>query len=345
MKNPSAFNKIASVNGQEITLQYVKTLDFDEREALVEPLFQHFRKQGWLYPDDIVKVKRSWKRLQEFKPNLELNELFNNSSLATDICKYYCHKFYDATEEGKPTMQDIFFNDEKLKYLIRNRLGFDWWDKESNDETFHISFRMLIQGMRSSRLVPSISIFKPNIAKYLAMKYSNEGDTIFDYSAGWGGRMLGTASCNRKYIGVDPLTTDELKIMAEELGLKDIQLINSGSENVKLQENSVDFSYSSPPYFDMEWYDSSKTQAYTNGEEYFYDIYWAQTLDNVKHMLKPGKWFGFNILDKYTRMIDMAKERFGEPVEIVKLRTIRSHLTKNSGVEKFEPIFIFKNIK
>ena len=350
MKKESLYSKIVCINGQPITTSYVKTLDYDERMALVDPLFQHFRCQGWTYPDDNSKIKKSWNKLLEFKPNLSTNELFNNDSLATDICKYYCHKFYDATEQNKSTMRQVFDNDDKLKYLIKNRLGFDWWDKEDNDETFHISFRMLVQGLRSSRLVPSISIFKPAIAKYLYMKYSNEGDTVFDYSAGWGGRMLGAASCNRKYIGIDPWTTDELTVMKDELELKDITLIDDGSENVKLDENSVDFSFSSPPYGKQEQYSTDDRQAYNKGEDYFYDVYWKQTLENVKHMLKPGKYFGLNILRKYTKMIDIAKAAFGDPIEEIQLRTIKSHLGKNmtrglDGIQKYEPIFIFKNQK
>ena len=68
-------------------------------------------------------------------------------------------------------------------------------------------------------------------------------------------------------------------------------------------------------------------------------------MENVKFMLKPGKYFGLNITEKHEKMISMAKEYFGEPIEIIRLRTIRSHLSKTSGIEKFEPIFMFKNEK
>jgi hypothetical protein len=338
------YDKIVSINGQPITAKYVKTLDYESRENLIEPLFQYFRSQGWLYPDNISKIHNSWKKLCNFKPNLSSNELFNNSSLATDICKYFCHKFYEATEKNELNMIQLFNDDDKLKKLIKNRLGFDWWDKENNDETFNISFRMLIQGMRSSRLVPSISMFKPDIAKYMYMKYSDENDIVYDYSAGWGGRMLGAASCNREYIGTDPWTTDELKIMSESLGLKKIKLIKAGSETVNLEENSIDFSFSSPPYFDQEYYSNDLTQAYNNGENYFYDIYWSKTLDNVKKALKPNKWFGLNVKN-YPKMLEMAIDRFGEIKEEVKLKTIRSHLNKSAGTEKYELIYMFRNLK
>lgn len=348
IKAASLYDQIVEINGQLITAPYVKTLDYNEREALVEPLFEHFRKQGWLYPDNDSELKKSYKKLCDWEPDLTSNELFNNSSLATDICKYFCHKFYDATERKASTMKEVFYDDDKLRRLIRNRLGFDWWENENNDETFNISFRMLIQGMRSSRLVPSISMFKPNIAKYMYMKYSNENDIIYDYSVGWGGRMLGAASCNRKYIGIDPWTIDEVTIMKDYFNLQNITLIKDGSENVKLQENSIDFSFSSPPYFDQEYYCDDLSQSYNNGEDYFYNVYWKNTLENIKYMLKPDKWFGLNVTHKYPKMIDMAKEVFGDVIEEVQLRTIKSHLnkvTKKSDIKKYEPIFMFKNRK
>jgi hypothetical protein len=346
------FDKIIKINDQELTKKYIQSLNKEERLALVEPIFNILRETGWIYPDDIAKVKKSWKALNDYVPDLTTNELFNNSSLATDICKYFCHKFYLATEQGKPTMIDNFNDDEILKKIIGNRLGLDWLESDDKgpgvNEAFSMTQKMIVfQGQRSMRLVNATSIFKPSIAKYLYMKYSQEGDTVYDYSAGFGGRMMGAACCNRKYIGVDPWTTDELEVMAKELEMKNIQLINSGSEHVKLDKDSIDFSFSSPPYFSQEYYSVEKTQAYNNGEDYFYNIYWKQTLENVKFMLKPNKWFGLNILAKYTKMLEMAKEQFGEPVEIVQLRTVRSHLTKNinNSAEKFEPVYMFRNNK
>lgn len=341
----SLYEQIVKINNQPITAKYVKTLDYNQRLELVEPLFNYFRNLGWIYPDNTSNLSKEYDKLCKYNIDLNNNELFNNSSLATNICKHFCHKFYDATENKALTMKEVFNNDEKLKILIKNRLGLDWWNKEDNDETFNISFRMLIQGMRSKRLVPSISMFKPAIAKYMYMKYSNEGDTVYDYSVGWGGRLLGAASCNRKYIGVDPFTTDEVQKIIDFLSLKDVKLINIGSENFKNTENSIDFSFSSPPYFDQEVYSKDLSQAYNNGEYYFYNIYWKNTLNNIKHMLKPNKYFGLNITDNYPKMLEIAKNTFGDVVEIVKLRTIRSHLNKSAGIEKYEPIYMFKNNK
>jgi hypothetical protein len=352
----SKYAEVVSINGQKIDKKYVASLDKQGRENLVEPLFNHFRNQGWLYPDEEGKIKSEYQKLVDHVPDLSSDVLFNNSSLATNICKFFCHKFYHATEKGKRNMIEVFNDDQSLKKLIRNRLGMDWYDPANNpqgvEETFHISFRMMVQGLRSSRLVPSISVFKPDVAKYMYTKYSQPEDTVFDYSAGWGARMLGAASCNRKYIGVDPWTIDELETMKNYLDLKEVTLIQDGSENVSLGENTIDFSFSSPPYvtdksFIKEFYCQDDNQAYSQGIDSFYNNYWKNTLLNVKAMLKPGKWFGLNVTRDCSKMVEMAKAVFGEPVEEVSLRLVKSHLNKKGKEDatKYEPIFMFKNIK
>jgi hypothetical protein len=338
------YDDILEIDGKKLTKQYIESLSKQERIDLIDPIFNLLRDIGWLYPDDDSYINKEWKRLLDYNPDLSNIDLFNNSSLATKICKYFCKKFYLATENGENTMIDNFNNDDTLKKLIYNRLGLEWIDEDKRgpgvNEAFNLSFRMFVQGQRSTSLVSSISIFKPSIAKYMYLKYSNEGDTVYDYSAGWGGRLLGATSCGRKYIGVDPWTTDELQNMADYLKL-DIRLINDGSENIKLEENSIDFSFSSPPYYNQEYYSKDSNQAYNNGEDYFYNTYWKNTLENVRYMLKPGKWFGLNVKN-YPKMLDMAKNIYGEPVELVNLQTVRSHLNKSAGIKKVEYIYMFK---
>lgn len=340
------YDEILTINGSALTKHYIQSLNKQERENLIEPIFQEFRKIGFLYPDDsTAKLKKDYQRLIDYQPDVDTNELFNNSSLATNVCRYFCRSFFNATDTKAPTMMELFNNDEKLRKTIRNRLGLDWLESDGKgpgvNESFNLSFRMLIQGFRSQRLTATISMFKPNIAKYLCTKYSNVGDTVGDYSCGFGGRLLGAMSCQRKYIGTDPLTTEELEVMAKFYNFKDYTLIKSGSENYRGDPNSVDLYYSSPPYWSQEVYSKDSTQAYNQGEDYFYNIYWKNTLENVKYMLKPGKIFGLNVIN-YPKMVEMAKEIFGEPMEEIKLRTVRSHLNKSAGTTKYEPIYIFK---
>ena len=343
------FDDTLEINGIKLTKKYIESLSYQERQALVDPIFDLVRASGFPYPDNTDSFKKDYKKLVDLKIDINQIELFNNSSLCTKPCRYFCRSFYGASELKAKTMLEVFNDDKLMKKLIFNRLGGDWLLSDDKgpgvNESFNFTTKQIIQGMRSMRLVPAISMFKPDIAKYMCVKYSEVGDTVGDYSCGFGGRLLGAMSCGRKYIGTDPLTVPELEEMAKFFDFKDYKLIQSGSEDYRGDENSVDLYWSSPPYFSQELYSQDSSQAYNKGEDYFYDVYWKKTLENVKFMLKPNKFFGLNILDKYNRMIDMAKEQFGEPVEVIKLRTIKSHLTKNSGIEKFEPVYIFKNIK
>ena len=335
-----------------MTKQYIASLNKEQRIALIDPMFNYFRELGWMLPDfDPETLKKEYQRLVNFSPDISVNEAYNNTSMATCICQYFYRKsFYSVTDrirdKIKPTMEKNFLNDDILKKMCRNRLGIEWYEDEPLS-TFNITPKMLMyQCQRSMRLIPGTTMFKPSIAKLIYLKYSQENDLCYDFSMGFGGRALGAISCNRRYLGIDPLTYLETQEMMEFFNIsKDkYELINGCSEDYIGDENSIDFAFSSPPYYDQEYYSSDVTQAYNKGEDYFYNTYWAKTLVNIKRMVKPDKFIALNLGINYERMFNMAKEVFGEPIETFKLRTIRSHLNKTGkeNATKYEPVYIFK---
>lgn len=337
------------IEGKELTKKYIESLNYEEREALIDPILNELRRIGFIYPNDERKVRKEYNRLCNAKIDTRKSEVFNNSNVGTYICKYFCKSFFKTSEmrrgEKTPDMVDLFNNDEVLKEVIRNRLGLKWYkQKGENDvEAFCISPRQIVQGFRSGRLVLPTSLFKPDIARFIYEKYTKQNDIVYDYSMGFGGRLLGAMASKRYYIGVDPLTCPELKEMADFFKWENYEIYDKCSEDFTLPENSVDLAFSSPPYYNQEAYDVSERQAYIKGEDYFYNIYWKNTLKNIKSMLKPNKIFAVNVKN-FPKMLDMAKEVF-EFKEKIELRTIRSHLTKTAGTEKIEGIYIFSNEK
>lgn len=364
------FDEIVSVNGQKMTKNYIESLDYSQREALIEPLAQIIAEIGIPYPDDENLILKEWERVKNCEINVEATDTYNNSSVGGYLCKYFCGEiFYGATEPGKKTLKELLLNNTDLhKKMAKNRLGMDWLlpstDKSGKvlpgvNQAFNLSPKMLIlQCARSMRLINNTTLFKADVAKLLVSKYSQPNDLVYDYSAGFGARMLGTIAAGRKYIATDPLTIPDLIRMKDYLKLENIQLIQDGSENVcnYLQENSVDFIFSSPPYLikrgkkmiAQEEY-AKENQAYSLGSDNFYDVYWKKTLENCKSILKQNKWFGLNTSIKEERMVEMARNLFGKEKEIFKLRTVKSHLSGKSkeknNSEKFEPIYMFKNNK
>src|SRR5690606_13777025 len=147
------FDELIKINNIELKKKYIESLSKQERIDLIDPIFNILRDTGFIFPDDESKIKKSYKRLVDYKLDLNQRDLYNNSSIGTDICRYFCaESFYNSTEQNKPTLIENFNDDEKLKKVIGNRLGLDWIDVYNKGPglnfAFNLSFKMIIQGMR-----------------------------------------------------------------------------------------------------------------------------------------------------------------------------------------------------
>jgi len=345
------YKETIEIDGNKLTRSYIAGLTKEQRIELASKLFKYLRDLGWMYPDFDEDYKKSYQKVIDYIPDINKNDIYNNVSLGTDICQYFCRKSYFNTTEKirnkiNPSFIDNFNNDDVLKKICLNRMGLSWFENEPL-ETFNLTPKMIMyQAQRSMRLVPSISFFKPGIAKYIYLKYSNEKDVVYDFSAGFGARALGALSCDRKYIGIDPLTIPEIEEMLKFLNIdkNNYCLINDMSENYNFN-GEVDLVFSSPPYYDQEYYSSDITQAYNKGEQYFYDVYWTNTIINSKKILKKDKYMVINLSDRYPKMLEIVVKIMGNYVDKVFLRTVRSHLNKTSKEDatKYEPIYVFKH--
>lgn len=134
------------------------------------------------------------------------------------------------------------------------------------------------------------------------------GNIYITGNCGFGGRMLGALSSknNYKYVGTDPCTEtfyhlNQLGELIESVtGREDsYELHCCGSEDFVGPKNSIDFAFSSPPYFDLEVYSDEETQCYNKFPvlEDWLEGYVRATIRNIKTMLKPGCVYAVNIAD------------------------------------------------
>lgn len=135
-----------------------------------------------------------------------------------------------------------------------------------------------------------------------------KGKVYITGNCGFGGRLLGALSSkkNFKYVGTDPNTETmyhlhQLANYIEQVtGRQDsYELHCCGSEVFKGKPNSIDFAFSSPPYFDLEIYSDEPTQCYNKFPklEDWLEGYVRQTIKNISYMLKPGRFYAVNIAD------------------------------------------------
>lgn len=146
-----------------------------------------------------------------------------------------------------------------------------------------------------------VANFSPITARKIYERFCPQFNaTILDYSCGFGARMLGCLSSpfNYKYVGIEPNSelNDQLGKFSEWVCNSlhrdnNTVLYKTGSE-VFHEElvNSVDLSFSSPPYFNLEIYtdeetqSASKTTAYSDWLKY----YMIPTIQNIYQYTKVG---------------------------------------------------------
>ena len=139
--------------------------------------------------------------------------------------------------------------------------------------------------------------FSPMRAKAICTQLTLVGDTVYDFSAGFGGRLLGVLSAKRHYIGCEPdmNTFHNLHRLGEHIknvnSAAEYFLINKGSEDVHLTSNSVDLVFSCPPYFALERYSQEPTQSVVRFPHYteWLEGYVRPTLATAFKALKPDK--------------------------------------------------------
>lgn len=115
----------------------------------------------------------------------------------------------------------------------------------------------------------------PYVVKNLLIKYSNKNDIVLDQFVGSGTTMIESLLLNRKTIGID-INDKALNITKSRI--KDIggkyKLIKGDATKLTLQDKSVDFICTHPPYMDIIKYSNGINGdiSLLNGEEFYNSI-------------------------------------------------------------------------
>ncbi len=326
------------------------------KEQLINEVFEIYRGKN-IFPIDYYSfngIKNGIMKARNYSAKLKIIEgqkiLNTGAGVGVGVNNFLFKNMYQARNiNDKFNAIEKFEFDKKLKTAIRFAMEFDK----------NASPKAVMGGIRMQGAMPSN--FRPMNAKLLYERYTKENGTIFDYAMGFGGRMFGAVSSikNFKYIGVDPNpdTFRNLKILKEHLKnvLKrnddDIKIYQECSENFKLPPNSIDFSFSSPPYFNLEIYTEDDNQSYNKFDnlELWFEKYLKVTIENIYTALKNDTFFGINIADfkhkgkdikVVDRVFEICKNIGFDYYETLSLK-IPSRTNRKQN-DKKEGIFIFK---
>ena len=258
---------------------------------------------------------------------------------------------------GSNSLRDRFLDDRKLHRAIK--LCFEHRDGQNLVSPTAVR--------RALELVTGENVqnFKPlharTIVEYLCPTLWGN---VYDYSAGYGGRLLGitTSKMNFNYYGLDPNTetvgylTYLNYLIGEAIGNKGTVIQSVSEEWEPGIPGGVDLAFSSPPYFNLEKYCDEPTQCmnrYTTLDEWF-DGYAEPTMKNIYKALNTDGIFATNIADyksygnKEFKVVDRWIST-AEKLGFKHKQTIRMILNTRPGVgnnktegrEKWEGVYVF----
>lgn len=113
--------------------------------------------------------------------------------LGDSTIKQFHKSIWYANRDGFPSPYDAWQNKELLEKCVENRFIY----------SYSLSSQAIVNGFNVCKLAPKVSVFSASLAKYLIDKYLSQYNVVFDPFSGFSGRLLGTCSTGKKYIGQD----------------------------------------------------------------------------------------------------------------------------------------------
>ncbi len=351
-KKSTGYEDVMDKLAQYTQERYLKTTP-EEQERMVDEVFQIYRSKNifpiWYFNEE--GAKEEIKKCIEKDIKWEGNVLNLRYTQGSALCKWLMPNMFDVVvRDNEATQYKRFYDDEELKKAIRFCLRYDTGVKPHQVQA----------GLRMTSSVATN--FPPMRAKAIYERFVEPGGVIYDFAHGFGGRILGALSSknNYRYIGVDPCretfaNVRKLGRLIESVtGREDSwQTYCVGSEDFYYGDETIDFAFSSPPYFTLERYSDEETQCYNRFPtlEEWLEGYVRATIRNIYGMLKPNRYYAVNIadfsigskkveyVDEWIRISQEEGFKF-DHVIYMKLQT----RTGNRGIndDKKEGIYVFK---
>jgi len=268
-----------------------ESMDDEKRKEEVEKFFRYWRSIGFSYPYcDKDRREREMLALRNSKIDLDGDVIPTGHSQGTSLCLTFFDNFWSAHKKGGKSSLQVFEDDKMLRHVIADCMKY----RKSLVESEIRAELQTFGGVHN---------FRPAVAKALMDRYCPPGGSVLDPCAGWGGRLLGfLVSGVSRYVGVDVErdTVKGLRMLAARIG-KDIpgksaEIVNSPFETLKLDEK-FDLVFTSPPYFDAEWYGRGIGQSALQYPTYeqWRDKFLYPLIDGAVASLKAGGRLVLNV--------------------------------------------------
>lgn len=319
------------------------------QELWLERAYTYWRQRGFPYPDlSLEEMTREFRLLQSVKAKSILAYgKARLSMVGLRLANAFHPQMWSVREHGRSALE-CFADDTVLRRALVKSARF-WpgrrcWNAQCLRSVLRIYHRA------------RVSNFRPTVARAVIACFSSEGNVVLDFSAGYGGRLLGALSLARQYIGIDPATeqVEGLRLMKETLGPLSrsvVEICQACAEDLlpDFPSRCIDLVFSSPPYFDRERYSSDSTQSFRRYPAYsqWKEKFLAAVIQESFRVLRQGGYLILNVanVEPYTVATDAAKlagSRFEAKPIIRMLTSTMPSLRASQQIYKWEPILVFR---
>ena len=338
---------------------YTKEVYYANPEQTIQEVYDLYRSVN-LVPITYFTEQGMIDELKNFKSR-GYNHVVDNiqglgNNAGSSIGRFLFPNMMTAEPKGRGSnsLRDRFLDEKKLKRAIRICFEF----RDSNKLVYPMSLRTALELVTGENVTNFKAQHARSIVEHLCPVMWGR---VYDYSMGFGGRLLGVSASNMNYtyIGTDPNTETfaYLEYLNELLGGpgKDNELYCSTSQDYQCED--IDLAFSSPPYFNLEKYSDEPTQCmveFDNLDQWF-EGYAVPTMQNIYNGLNSDGIFATNIADYKTygqKEPILVVDRWIETAEKIGFKhtnTIKMLLSTRPGVgndrkegrQKWEGVYVF----
>lgn len=296
------------------------------------------------------------------KPNIEsvdmeLKNIHNGGVKSSNITRYYVKDVMAKTKLHycKWSVEDAMKSKDVIGYFYAGILNNKKMFGDHLSENTKIEKRISLGG---KGVASNPKNFPIKTVRDVLLKY-NINNKYYDFSCGWGARLLGAMSCGVDYFGTDPnfILTDRLKSLSDRYSKVNkcscvVDIRAQGSEIfVPEWQNTIGVAFTSPPYFNLEDYRVGK-QSYSDGIMYsdWLEYYLRPTIENIREYLVCGGHIVINInnfdeFDLVGDTMNICKDVGFEYIETMDLKNIKRTNSHNGFNDNSEGLMVFKVVK
>lgn len=315
------------------------------------------------------KIIRNFKRLKKTKPHI-INKPYyvNNIKLFPDELKF--EGMYTLIISRHDEFQKIdeisdYFNEScrnQCVFFGSNGSTYDYYRNNLNLIIQHLKENLMEINIKNMREIifrhgkkdgyGECSTFKPKYLRFIIDHFGARN--ILDMSAGWGDRLIASMASNIDiYHGFDPnpcLHPNYKKIIEffKPYSVNknaSYELYELPFEKARLTDNFYDLMFTSPPYFDIEIYDTNAESQSTHNqnEKSWYNNYLKVWINIIYKSLKNGGIMSFNINQfKHHNFVSWLISDLRNDNRFKFVGTIGY---SDINIKNVQPIFFWKKIK